>query len=149
MILGIDTSCYTTSLAVVDGEGNLIWQRRRLLDVPAGERGLAQSAALFKHTQQLPQLVAELAEAIDTSQIKAVCASTRPRPVTGSYMPVFTISDGAGQMIAAAMQKPYYPVSHQEGHIMAGLWSALWRPQGNFWQCIFPGARRSCCWWRG
>lgn len=44
-VLGIDTSCYTTSVALV--EDGRIAQERRLLSVAQGERGLRQSSALF------------------------------------------------------------------------------------------------------
>ena len=47
MILGIDTSNYTTSAAVLDGEA--LTQQKQLLEVRPGERGLRQSDALFQH----------------------------------------------------------------------------------------------------
>ena len=37
MIIGIDTSCYTTSLAVFDLAGRLLCEKRRLLPVAEGE----------------------------------------------------------------------------------------------------------------
>ena len=49
MILGIDTSNYTTSAAVLDGEA--LTQQKQLLEVRPGERGLRQSDALFQHTR--------------------------------------------------------------------------------------------------
>lgn len=124
MILGIDTSCYTTSFALVDINGSLIEEQRNLLKVSLGERGLQQSAALFQHIQNTPILFSELSQKIDMSNIKGVCASIRPRPVEGSYMPVFTVSQGLGQIIASTREVPFFSTSHQEGHIMAGLWSA-------------------------
>ena len=36
-VLGVDTSCYTTSAALVSLEGSLIASRRRLLEVEEGE----------------------------------------------------------------------------------------------------------------
>ncbi|CAA7602126.1 Hypothetical protein DEACI_2798 [Acididesulfobacillus acetoxydans] len=54
--LGIDTSAYTTSLAIV-GANRLVWEERLVLKVPQGETGLAQSAAFFQHVQNLPLLV--------------------------------------------------------------------------------------------
>ena len=46
--LGVDTSCYTTSVALA-GETGVLCSRRRLLDVAQGARGLRQSEALFQH----------------------------------------------------------------------------------------------------
>ena len=58
MILGIDTSNYTTSAAVLDGEA--LTQQKQLLEVRPGERGLRQSDALFQHTRNLPLLFDKL-----------------------------------------------------------------------------------------
>lgn len=124
MILGIDTSCYTTSLALVDLKGRLVAEERQLLKVKSGERGLQQSEAVFQHVQNLPRLMDKIFSGADSGLLKAVCASTRPRPVDGSYMPVFTVSDGTARIIARTKGLPFYSASHQEGHIMAGLFSS-------------------------
>ena len=55
-VLGIDTSNYRTSVALVSQE-NIICDIRRLLDVKQGERGLRQSEALFQHVKNLPELL--------------------------------------------------------------------------------------------
>ena len=57
--LGIDTSCYTTSLALA-GEGVVVLSKRKLLNVPRGERGLRQSDGVFQHVRNLPELYEEL-----------------------------------------------------------------------------------------
>ena len=46
LYLGIDTSNYTTSVAVTDSEGNVISDRRKLLPVKKGERGLPKEVIL-------------------------------------------------------------------------------------------------------
>lgn len=119
--LGIDTSNYTTSLAVVSEEG--IVQKRRLLRVPEGARGLRQSSALFEHIKNLPQLWKELLSETDPSKIYAVGVSDRPRNAEGSYMPVFLAGELAAEMISGALKKPLYRFSHQDGHIMAGIYT--------------------------
>ena len=58
-VLGLDTSCYTTSAALVSTDGRLLAGARRLLSVQQGERGLQQSAALFQHVRALPDMVNE------------------------------------------------------------------------------------------
>lgn len=120
--LGLDTSNYTTSVAVFDGsEGENIG---RLLDVPAGTLGLRQSDALFQHVKRLPELFESLRDRGMLRGIEAVGASTRPRAVEGSYMPCFLAGEGQGRALAAGMGLPYVPVSHQQGHIAAAAWSA-------------------------
>ena len=55
IVLGIDTSCYTTSVAAAD-ENGVLASNRQLLPVQAGARGLRQSEAVFAHVRQLPAL---------------------------------------------------------------------------------------------
>ena len=59
VVVGLDTSCYTTSAAAVTAEGNVIASCRKLLPVPQGQRGLRQSEAVFTHVRQLPGLIEE------------------------------------------------------------------------------------------
>ena len=54
--LGIDTSNYTTSMALVNNEGQVLADERILLKVKKGMRGLRQSEALFQHIRNLPAL---------------------------------------------------------------------------------------------
>ena len=119
-VLGLDTSNYTTSAALFDGAvgENL----GRLLEVRPGERGLRQSEALFQHVKRLPQILEALLR--ESPDIRAVGASTRPRAVEGSYMPCFLAGESHGRGIAAALGVPFYPHSHQEGHLAAAAWSA-------------------------
>lgn len=120
--LGIDTSNYTTSVAVFDGEGGR--NAGRLLDVRPGELGLRQSDALFQHVKRLPGQFAILREEGWLKDLAAVGASTRPRAVEGSYMPCFLAGEGQGRALSDALDVPFYAVSHQQGHIAAAAWSA-------------------------
>ena len=120
-VLGIDTSCYTTSAALVTPDGRLLASRRRLLEVEAGERGLQQSQGLFQHVRNLPQMIGGVMADAPQAEICAVCASTRPRPAEESYMPVFRAGESQARAAAALLRAPFYPVSHQEGHIRAAL----------------------------
>lgn len=118
MIIGIDTSCYTTSVALINDDGSIIDNRRLMLQVKPGRRGLRQSEAVFQHVQNLPRLVENLRE---ITPILAVAAATRPRPVPGSYLPVFRVGASFGAALAHLIGVPFYETSHQEGHIRAGL----------------------------
>ncbi len=120
--LGFDTSNYTTSAAVF-GDGRAE-NRGKLLTVPEGALGLRQSDALFQHVKRLHLMVEELRADGAIGQITAVGASTRPREVEGSYMPCFLVGEGEGRALAAALGAPFYPCSHQQGHIAAAAWSA-------------------------
>lgn len=120
--LGIDTSNYTTSAAVFDGSGG--YNAGRLLEVRPGELGLRQSDALFQHIKHLPGRFAELRAEGWLTGLSAVGASARPRAVEGSYMPCFLAGESQARVLATTMAIPFYPCSHQQGHIAAAAWSA-------------------------
>ncbi len=122
IFLGIDTSCYTTSVAAVDENGNLVSNKRRLLSVAEGERGLRQSEAFFKHINNFPDLYKELLDDIDPKEIAAVCVSTQPRGITSSYMPVFFAGRRLAETIAMSLNIPLFATDHQQGHIQAALY---------------------------
>ena len=116
--IGIDTSNYTTSLAY-SADKTMQMDLRTMLKVREGERGLRQSDALYQHWTNLPDLTEKLLAQADRSKIDLIVASSRPRSVEGSYMPVFNAGTAAARMIGAAMNIPVKFVSHQDGHIMA------------------------------
>ncbi len=118
--LGIDTSNYKTSLAVVDESGQTLFNYQEFLDVKHGERGLRQSEAFFQHVQKLPEAVEKaFSDENIRNNIGAIAVSSRPRPIGGSYMPVFTAGCGYARAIAATMGIELQTFSHQEGHIEA------------------------------
>ncbi len=123
-VLGIDTSCYTTSVAVMDRAATLLLDQRRVLTVPTGQRGLRQSEALFQHIVNLPDLTRTVRETIFAQDLVSVCYSHRPRPVKSSYLPVFRAGSGLAESLAGVMGLLSVPSTHQEGHIWAGVWSS-------------------------
>ncbi len=129
LFLGIDTSNYTTSVALADGSGEVIANLKRPLPVKAGERGLRQSDAVFEHVRGIPELMGELRGVLaekypDGYRIAAVGVSAFPRDAVGSYMPCFLSGISAAESIGAAVGCPVYRFSHQRGHIAAALYSA-------------------------
>lgn len=120
LFLGLDTSAYTTSAAVVNSRNQVVADERIPLTIKPGERGLRQSQALFFHVQNLPLLFERLPAGI-SREIAAIAASAWPRRIEGSYMPVFLPGLNQAQALARFNDLPLYEVSHQEGHIMAAL----------------------------
>ena len=137
-ILGIDTSNYKTSIAVVDREKHIICDLRRFLTVKQGERGLRQSDALFQHIQNLSALMEEMRTEFD-GKISAIACSFRPRPEAGSYMPVFLAGSGFARSAAAAMNIPLVGFSHQEGHMEAIRAYSSFQTVDRFLACHFSG----------
>lgn len=136
-VLGIDTSNYKTSLAIVSGN-EIICDLRRFLTVKQGERGLRQSEALFQHVQNMPEMFTELRRQYK-GEVLAVAYSSRPRPVEGSYMPCFTAGRNAAFAAGQMLQVPVYEFSHQEGHIEAVRRTAGQKISDRFLACHFSG----------
>jgi len=126
LYLGIDTSNYTTSVALGDDDGNVILNHKILLSVKEGERGLRQSDAVFQHIKNADNSAEAVREAVKNhgGRIAAVGVSATPTYRDGSYMPCFMAGLSQAQMIAASLDVPMYTFSHQAGHIMAALYSS-------------------------
>lgn len=119
-ILGIDTSAYTTSIALIDEKtGKILADERKVLEVKEGQKGLRQQEAVFQHLKNLPELYSSIKE--DLSKIHVVSVSSRPRNVEGSYMPVFMVGRNFGRVISHTLKSEFIEYSHQENHIGASL----------------------------
>ncbi len=124
VVLGIDTSNYTTSVALMGLDGELIANVKRPLEVKAGERGLRQSDAVFSHIKNIPSAMEEASRYLGGNTVVAVGVSKRPRNKDGSYMPCFLSGVAVAEGIARATDIPLFAFSHQCGHIMAALYSS-------------------------
>ena len=145
--LGMDTSCYTTSVALLDEAGALVGEARQILSVQPGRCGLQQSEMVFQHTRNLPRLVEEAVEQVLQSgrvegaetgaasatglaglaagyELAAIGVSGYPRPLEDSYMPAFLAGLSVARSLAAVTGAKLEVISHQENHLEAGLWSA-------------------------
>lgn len=121
LIVAFDTSNYTTSCSVCTESGTILQNLKLPLPVAQGQRGLRQSDALFHHINHLPQLMDKLEL---YGEVAAVGFSATPREVEGSYMPCFLAGKAVATSFAKAKNVPLYSFSHQNGHIMAALYSA-------------------------
>lgn len=121
--LGIDTSNYTTSVALYNDNTNEIVSKKKLLPVKSGEKGIRQSDAVFHHTVQLPDLIEDLFTDFH-GKISAIGVSVKPCNEAGSYMPCFLTGISVARSLSKAMNIPLYEFSHQDGHIAAALYSA-------------------------
>ncbi len=122
--VGIDTSNYTTSAALCDGEGRVLANLKAPLPVAEGGRGLRQSEAVFAHIKNLPDVLKQLKQALDGAHVTAVGVSATPRSAAGSYMPCFLPGVAAAEALAVGAGAPLYRFSHQDGHIMAAGYSS-------------------------
>lgn len=121
LILGIDTSNYTTSAALLDTYSMQVKQVKKFLPVKKGERGIRQSDAVFHHVKQLPQILSELMD--NGENPDNIGVSVKPRLEEGSYMPCFLVGESIADSISASCGIPVDKTSHQIGHILAALFS--------------------------
>ena len=124
VVIGIDTSNYTTSCAVCDLNGNILENYKERLPVKAGEKGLRQSDAVFAHVKNFQILSSRIKKKHADYDIVAIGYSAYPRDKEGSYMPCFLVGQCVCEMISALYGIPSYGFSHQSGHIQAALYSA-------------------------
>ena len=121
--LGIDTSNYTTSVAIYNSEDNSVISSKKLLPVKQGELGLRQSDAVFEHTKQFFDVLSELPTDL-LKQISSVGVSIKPSEQDGSYMPCFLTGKTIADSISYILGVPVYYFTHQAGHLMAALYSS-------------------------
>lgn len=119
--IGIDTSNYKTSVAVVDKEDNIIYDGRIFLEVKDGMLGIRQQEALFQHISNLPILLEEAFDKTVDGKIISVSASSRPRPLEGSYMPCFLAGMKQCDVIGSLIKCEKHYFSHQEGHLASAV----------------------------
>lgn len=132
IILGIDTSCYTTSIAAISLDKSIIFNEKIMLKVKENSKGLRQSEAVFQHINNLGTLGDKLYNIMKMYNIKALCVSTKPRPTKDSYMPVFTVGYNFTKLIDSMLNCPLYETSHQENHIEASLFTSKLNKKNRF-----------------
>ena len=117
--LGIDTSNYKTSIALTNIDADIVYDKRILLNVDKGKRGLRQQEALFQHINNLPILFDDMFKCFDAHGIACISVSDKPRTISGSYMPAFLAGVSQAEVLASSLKCPLYRFSHQDGHVRA------------------------------
>ncbi len=117
--LGIDTSNYVSSCALVGEDGRIIASGRKTLPVGRGKSGLRQSEALFEHVRQFPAVLTDVMSRSRGTRIAALAVSDRPSDAEGSYMPVFLAGTAFAEVLSSTLAVPCLHTSHQRGHIAA------------------------------
>lgn len=132
IIIGIDTSCYTTSIAAITFDGDIILNEKIMLKVKKDSKGLRQSEAVFQHVNNFGYISDKLNKILEEYNVAAVCASSRPRPIENSYMPVFTVGQNFAKLYSSLSQSRYYETSHQENHIESVLFNSNIKNKNRF-----------------
>ena len=123
VFIGIDTSNYTSSVAVYNSKTKKMISNKLLLPVEENKCGLRQSDAVFHHVKQIGDVVKETLKSIDDC-VSAIGVSLTPCDDEKSYMPCFLVGKLIAEVLSAAYNVKTYYFSHQRGHIAAALYSA-------------------------
>jgi N6-L-threonylcarbamoyladenine synthase len=121
MILGIETSCDETAVAVLNGEGRIL---SNVLDsqvaVHAPFGGIVPELASRRHMERLEVLTREALEhaGLTLSDITGIAVTNRPGLVGALIVGV-----NFAKALAYARKIPYVTVNHLEGHL-ASAWLA-------------------------
>ncbi len=117
LVLGIETSCDETAVALVDGARRVVAER--VLSQIAEHRpyeGVVPEIAARSHLQHLDRLIAETLAAgeIAWEDIDAVAATGGPGLIGGVIVGVMT-----AKAIAAVRNLPFLAINHLEGHALS------------------------------
>jgi len=122
--LGIDTSNYASSIAVIDYEKNeILLNEKHFLPVKQGECGLRQQDAVFGHIKNLTEIFELVHNKFDLSCVQAVGVSVKPTNEEDSYMPCFLVGKLVSQVVKAIKDIPVVYTTHQDGHLNSALFS--------------------------
>lgn len=121
IVIGIDTSCYTTSIAAISLNKEIILNEKIMLKVDKNAKGLRQSEMVFQHVSNIGKISEFINDKFKDYNIVGICASKTPRPVKESYMPVFTVGLNTAKLLSATHNCPIFETTHQENHIEASL----------------------------
>lgn len=120
--LGIDTSNYASSVAVIDYDNNkILLNEKHFLPVKQGECGLRQQDAVFSHIKNLTDILELVHNKFDLSCVQAVGVSVKPTNEENSYMPCFLVGKLIAQTIKAVKDIPVIQTTHQDGHLNSAL----------------------------
>lgn len=123
IILGFDTSCYTTSIAAISLNKEIVLNEKIILKVKKDNKGLRQSEAVFQHVNNMGELSQIINNKLKNYNILGICVSAKPRPVDSSYMPVFSVGYNFAKLLSSINNCPFYETTHQENHIEASLFN--------------------------
>lgn len=117
LVLGIETSCDETSVAVLDGEGRILSNVvSSQMEMHARYGGVVPEIASRHHLENLPlvfeQALAGAGQSLD--DIDLVCATAGP-----GLIGALLVGLSAAKALAFARGVPLQPVSHLEGHLFS------------------------------
>lgn len=117
LILGIETSCDETAIALLNTDGDLVYNDiYSQIDVHAQYGGVVPEVASRSHVVQLQIMMNKLKKEakIKQNQIAAIAATTGPGLIGGLIVGA-TFAKGMSQQLGV----PFIGINHLEGHILS------------------------------
>jgi N6-L-threonylcarbamoyladenine synthase len=115
LVLGIETSCDETGIAVVDGDLNILANVvNSQIDIHKNYGGVIPEIASRTHCENIVQVLETALQkaCIKITDITKICAAAEPG-LPGAVM----VGRVFGESLASALDIPYIPVNHLYGHI--------------------------------
>ncbi|WP_448605874.1 tRNA (adenosine(37)-N6)-threonylcarbamoyltransferase complex transferase subunit TsaD [Neorickettsia risticii] len=113
VILGVETSCDETSVAIVSEEGEVCFHEIFTQD-HSKYNGVYPEFASREHLKILPQILRRAAQAHDLEKLTAIACTVGPGLV-GSLIVGVMMARG----LAFSLKKPVFGINHLEGHLLA------------------------------
>ena len=116
-ILGIETSCDETSVAIVNDRKKIL--SHLLLSQIKQHRpygGVVPEIAARAHLDTIDRLIMRCLKKakLDFEDVDGVAATAGP-----GLMVVLIVGTGIAKAISTALEKPFFPINHLEGHILS------------------------------
>ncbi len=121
-VLGIESSCDETGVAIYDTERGLLGHRlHSQIDLHAAYGGVVPELASRDHIRRLPLLLRELLEAtgLAMGDIDGIAYTAGPG-LAGALL----VGSSVAEALGVALGVPALPVHHLEGHLLSPLLSA-------------------------
>lgn len=121
-ILGIESSCDETGVAIYDTERGLLGHRlHSQIDLHAAYGGVVPELASRDHIRRLPMLLRELFEqtGLSLAGIDAIAYTAGPG-LAGALL----VGSSVAEALGVSLGIPTLPVHHLEGHLLSPLLSA-------------------------
>jgi N6-L-threonylcarbamoyladenine synthase len=125
-VLGIETSCDETSVAVIDAEGRILSNVvSSQMEMHARYGGVVPEIASRHHLENISSVFDEAMErsGLALADIELVAATAGP-----GLIGALLVGLSAAKALAFARGLPFQPVSHLEGHLFSPFLSAEGRP---------------------
>jgi len=116
LIMGIETSCDDTSVAIVRSDRTILaHQTASSAAIHASHGGVVPEIAAREHLYALPAVIeAAMAEAsLDYTALDGIAATAGPGLIGGVIVGSMT-----AKALASSLKKPYFAVNHLEGHAL-------------------------------